>query len=89
MGKIHFAVAIVGAPMQMVMVDYGLSMPDAPLQAHMKCTLILSSVVHLSLGWFCVSNSVHCELDQANFISLMTSVMSYMVDEKIQKMAKW
>ena len=31
----------------------------------------------------------HCELDQAIFISLMTSVMSYMVDEKIQKMAKW
>jgi hypothetical protein len=33
--------------------------------------------------------SFHCELDQAIFISLMTSVMSYMVDEKIQKMAKW
>ena len=61
-GKIHFAVAIVGAPMQMAMVDYGIFTPDAPLQAHMKCTLILSSVVHLSLGWFCVSNSVSSTL---------------------------
>ena len=37
----------------------------------------------------CMADCRHCELDQAIFISLMTSVMSYMVDEKIQKMAKW
>ena len=52
-------------------------------QGEVRQDQLLSIRPHLRQG------HMHCELDQTSFISFMTSVMSYRVDEKIQKMAEW